>query len=155
MTSTDVDVLTISLSSPLLVGIYEKNRLIKSFRSDKKTSDMLPVIFDEILANYNIKELYFANGPGSFMAIKVTYIFLRTLSICKNIPLFAADGFYFNHNSPIKATGSRFFMKENGNINIKKLENSDGMIKSFELPSHLDKNIFSKEVEPLYVLPAV
>ena len=40
-----VEVLVISLVSPLLVGVYKKNRLIQSYKSDKKTSDILPDVF--------------------------------------------------------------------------------------------------------------
>ncbi len=155
MTRIDVDILVISLNSPLLVGVYHKDKLIKKYIKNEKTSDILPIIFENIIKNYTIKGLFFANGPGSFMAIKVTYLFLKTLSITKQIPIFCADGFYFNQNSPIKASGNRFFMKKNGNINIKKLENLDGLIKPFELPSILNKKIFKSKVEPLYVLPAV
>ena len=155
MTKIDVDILVISLTSPLLVGVYKENKLINNFKSTEKTSDILPVIFDEILKKYNVKNLYYARGPGSFMSIKVSYIFLRTLSITKKIPFYGADGFNFNNNSPIKATGNRFFMKENGKIIIKKLEKKDSKIQSFKLYTHLDKKIFSREVEPLYVLPAI
>jgi len=154
MTKIDVDVLVVSLGSPLLVGVYEKDNLIKTYKKEEKTSDILPVIFDEILSSFNIKGLYFARGPGSFMAIKITYIFLRTIGITRDIPIFATDGFSFNKNSPIKAVGSRFFMKKNDNITVEILQDSS-KVKSFELPDVLDKTIFSKQIEPLYVLPAV
>ena len=150
----DCDILVLSLTSPLLVGVYHDKRLIKQYKKDEKTSDILPIIFDDILKNYNLKTLYFAKGPGSFMAIKITYIFLRTLSITKNIPIFATDGFYFNQNSPIKAVGSRFFMKKNGIISIQNLKDKS-LVKSFDLPDILDEKIFSADIEPLYVLPAV
>ena len=154
MDKTKVSVLVISLNSPLLVGVYHEGKLIKSYQKDEKTSDILPVIFDEILGCYDVKELFFARGPGSFMAIKVTYIFLKTISITKQIPVFATDGFSFNENSPIKAVGSRFFMKKDDIITTEILKDSKN-IKSFELPDTLDKTIFSAEIEPLYVLPAV
>ena len=96
-----------------------------------------------------------ANGPGSFMAIKVSFVFLKTLSITKQIPLFGCDGFYFNQNSPIKAVGNRFFMKKNGNISTEIFDGNKEDIKPFVLPSFLDKTIFKEDVEPIYVLPAV
>jgi len=154
MTKTSVDVLVISLGTPLLVGVYFEGKLIKSYKKDEKTSDILPVVFDDILKEFDIDKLFFARGPGSFMAIKITYIFLRTLSITKDIPIFATDGFSFNKNSPIKAVGSRFFMKKDDNISVNIIKD-DQEIKSFELPTILDKTIFSAEIEPLYVLPAV
>jgi hypothetical protein len=154
MINNRVDVLVISLGSPLLVGVYNDNKLIESFTENKKTSDILPVIFKKILKKYEIENLFFAKGPGSFMAIKITYIFLRTLCTTLNTPIFATDGFMFNKNSPIKAVGSRFFMKKNDNITVEIL-NDSSKVKSFELPDILDKTIFSADVEPLYVLPAV
>jgi hypothetical protein len=154
MINTKVDVLVISLGSPLLVGIYYDKRLIKSYIKKEKTSDVLPMIFDEILKEFQIGNLFFAKGPGSFMAIKITYIFLRTLSITLDIPIFATDGFSFNKNSPIKAVGNRFFMKKDDNITVEILKDSS-KVKFFELPDILNKTIFSADVEPLYVLPAV
>jgi len=154
MTKTSVDILVISLGSPLLVGVYHDNSLLESFVKDEKTSDILPVVFEELLKKYEIKNLFYAKGPGSFMAIKITYIFLRTISITNNIPIFATDGFSFNENSPIKAVGSRFFMKKNDNITVENLKDIT-KVKSFKLPTILDKTIFSAEIEPLYVLPAV
>jgi tRNA threonylcarbamoyladenosine biosynthesis protein TsaB len=85
------------------------------------------------------------------MSIKLTYIFLKTLQIVKNISIFAVDGFYFNQNSPIKALRNRFFVKENGTITIKKAKSSN----NFELPKKLFFKDFSKDIEPLYILNAV
>ncbi len=150
-----VEVLTISLSSPLLVGIYKDDKLIKSYTKDEKTSDILPVVFKEILDEFEVTSIYMANGPGSFMAIKVSFVFLKTISITKQIPVLGCDGFFFNKNSPIKAVGNRFFMKKNGIISPEIFDGDKEDIKPFELPSFLDKTIFKKDVEPLYVLPAV
>lgn len=148
-------VLVISLSAPLLVGVYKDNNLIDSYSSQEKTSDELPKIFDKLLKIYDIDELFYARGPGSFMAIKITYIFLKTLSILKNIPLRGSDGFSFNHSSAIKAVGSRFFMKTNDNITVENLDKDSIEIKSFELPKVLDSSVFTKDNTPLYILPAV
>jgi hypothetical protein len=115
---------------------------------------MLPIFFDEILNKYRLNNLYYAKGPGSFMAIKVSYIFLKTLTITKNIKLFAVDGFNFNDNNPIKATGTLYFMKENGKISTIKLDKQN-IKQNFNLPTRLDESIFSEENQPLYMLPAV
>ena len=128
--------------------------LIETIQSEEKTSDTLPRLFDEILTRHTINALYYAKGPGSFMAIKVTYIFLRTLSITKDIPLFATEGFTFNNNKPIKATGALYFMKENGKILTKKID-TPKVSYDFTLPQTLEQTHFSDDVEPLYVLPAV
>ena len=88
------------------------------------------------------------------MAIKVTYIFLRTLCITKNIPLFATEGFTFNENHPIKATGALYFMKKDGKILTEKII-TPFKRKDFTLPQALKQKHFTTDVEPLYVLPAV
>jgi tRNA A37 threonylcarbamoyladenosine modification protein TsaB len=101
----EVDVLLIALTSPIKIGIYEDGNLVKTIENTGKSSDILPSIYKEIFEQYKVRNLLYANGPGSFMAIKVAYIFLKSLSILKNIPLFATDAFYFNNNQPIKAIG--------------------------------------------------
>ncbi len=137
-----------------MVGVYEKGRLIESFVESEKTSEALPKVFDKILKKYQINNLFYTRGPGSFMAIKVSYIFLKTISIAQNCSLFGIDGFVFNNNSPIKAHGTLYFMKENGKISTIKLDNSD-IESNFALPKLLETEIFSSENEPLYMLPAV
>jgi tRNA A37 threonylcarbamoyladenosine modification protein TsaB len=150
-----VDLLIISLTSPLLIGIYEGNTLLEKLESNEKTSEILPSLIEDILQRYEINNLYYARGPGSFMAIKITYLFLKTLSITLEVPLLATDGFTFNQNSPIKAAGSLYFCKENGMITTQKVDISKKKITPFALPVHLDKKFFTKENEPLYILPAV
>jgi len=151
----NIDVLVISLTSPLLVGIYHEDELIKTYSSQEKTSDILPIFFEKILKQYQCQNLYFANGPGSFMAIKITYLFLKTLSISLNVPLFATNGFSFNEKSPIKAVGALYFIEENGTIRTQKIDVKNTNLIPFSLPKHLDKQIFSDQTKPLYILPAV
>jgi len=43
-----VDVLCITLTSPIKIGLYEKNRLIDTLESHEKSSDVLPLIFKDI-----------------------------------------------------------------------------------------------------------
>ena len=142
-----------ALGSPLLVGIYKDRKLIKRIESEAKTSEALPLIFKDIVDKYTLKSIYFARGPGSFMAIKLAYIFFKTLQITTNIDLFGCEGFVFNNNRPIKAVGDLYFVKENGKIVTKKLS---GIKEAhFFLPNSLDEIECSKEVSPLYVIPAV
>jgi len=148
-----VDLLFITLSSPLQVGIYEDNRLIETIVTHEKSSDILPKIFDELSRRYVIKKLFYANGPGSFMAIKIAYIFLKSMSILKNIPLYATDAFYFNKNQPIKAIGKLFFVKISSEIKTQKLEIAPEV--SFMLPDVLDYSEFSTIATPLYGIGAV
>ncbi len=48
-----IEVLVITISNPLLIGIYEKKKLIKEFKLDGKTSDLLPELFEDLLKDYN------------------------------------------------------------------------------------------------------
>jgi len=151
----DVKILVISISTPILVGIYENNILIQTIQNDGKTSDILPKIFRDLFNSYNIKKVFYVNGPGSFMAIKVAYIFLKTLSITKNILLVACDGFEFNNNTPIKALAKKYFFKDkNGKIYMDFLDDND-MLNPFELPKTIENIIYSEECLPNYNLPAV
>lgn len=148
-------VFVLSISNPLLVGVYDEGyNLLETYSKDGFASDVLAEIFDEILCKYKFDKVYFVNGPGSFMAIKVAFVFLRTICICNNTQLFAADGFFFNNNTQIKAIGKKVFIKnENGEIS---LENCDSQVfQTFVLPTILDTTIFSEDVSPKYYLPAV
>jgi len=146
-----VDIVAIVVSKPILVGVYENNKLIRTIKKEGKTSDILPIIFDELLKSYYINSIVYTKGPGSFMAIKLAYVFFKTLQITNNINFLAVDAFYFNENKPIKAVGNSYFVKKEGIITLEK-EKSEG---EFILPKNLNKNDFSEEVEPLYVLKAV
>ena len=145
--------MVLSLGSPLLVGVYEENHLIQTYETQERTSEALPKLMKEILESFTCKGLYFARGPGSFMAIKITYIFLRTLQQTLQCELKACDGFVFNDHSPIPAMGKLFFVEENGKILTRVLH--EPSLKPFYLPMVLDKHCFSDETEPLYILPAV
>jgi len=137
----------------LQIGIYENNKLIKSILTEEHTSEALPLILNDILEKFTCERVFFARGPGSFMAIKITYIFLKTLSLTKNIELFATDGFYFNNNKPIKAMRKMYFVKDNENIITEIFEEDQNS--EFVLPEVLKVQDFSKDIEPLYILPAV
>lgn len=149
-----IEILTITISNPLLVGIYENKKLIKEYKLDGKTSDLLPSLFSKLLEEYDIKTITYVNSPGSFMAIKVAYIFLKTICIVKNIELRAIDGFGFNENSPIKALGKKYFLKENNEIKVDFLK-KDSIIRDFKLPMCIEKYNFNEETLPIYNLPAV
>ena len=146
-----VDVVAITISNPLKVGIYQNRKLIKSIEKEGKTSDILPIVFDEILKSYKVENIIYTKGPGSYMAIKLSYIFFKTLQITKNINFLAADGFYFNDSKPIKAVGNSFFVKKEGIISLEKnLKPGE-----FFLPKEINLDDFSKDTSPLYVLNPV
>ncbi len=114
---------------------------------------MLPSLFKEIQDSFTCQRVFFAKGPGSFMAIKITYIFLRTLEIAKGIELFASDGFYFNNNKPIRAMRKMYFVKKDDKIETQFFD--EEVQSEFSLPKTIKLEDFSKDIEPLYILPAV
>ena len=148
-----VDLVFITLSSPIQIGVYKEQKLIDTIVSEEKSSDILPILFSQLSNKYTVEKLFYANGPGSFMAIKIAYIFLKSISILKNIPLFATDAFYFNENQPIKAIGKLFFVKISSEIKTQKLETVPGI--NFKLPDVLDYNEFNTTSSPLYGIGAV
>lgn len=148
-----IDILLLSVDSPISLGIYEDKRLISSFQKEGKIGDILPLSFREILRDYEIRNIFYANGPGNFSAIKLTHIFLQTLAITKGIKLFCADSFNFTNEKFINAYGKIHFVKENDEIKSLALESR--IKNDFILPELLDESIFSDKCEPLYVLPAV
>ena len=145
-----IDVVAIVISQPLKIGLYKDKKLFKEIVKNGLTSEILPEIFDEILKSYKIDSIIYSKGPGSFMAIKLSYIFFKTLQITDDIKLFGVDGFYFNNNKPIKAVGNSFFVKKEGIITLEK-DKKEG---EFFLPKTLKFDEFEDD-EPLYVIKAV
>lgn len=149
-----MDILLISVANPILVGVYEEGKLIKTFTQEGKSSDIIPKIFSEILDAYTIKRIFYVNSPGSYMAIKVAYVFLKTICIVKNIELLACSGFNFNQNSPIKALGKKYFINDGDAIKIDFIDETE-VLSEFVLPNSLNEKIFSINNLPEYNLPAV
>jgi tRNA A37 threonylcarbamoyladenosine modification protein TsaB len=147
------EALVIALSSPILVGIYKDGVLVEEIKNDGMSSDVLAEIFDELLQKYRFSNLIYAKGPGSFMGIKVTYLFLKTLSITKKIPLLATDAFFFNQNSPIKAYGKLYFVKNRTTIELEPIDSPE--IIAFELPKTIDLEKFDSDNLPYYGIDAV
>jgi len=149
-----IEVLVISISNPLLIGVYEDDILKEEYKIEGKTSDVLPNLLKKILDKNDIKRLNYVNSPGSYMAIKVAYIFLKTISIVNKIEFRACYGFELNNNSPIKALGKKYFINENNKIKVDFLE-KDSIIRDFKLPININTINFNKETLPEYNLPAV
>ena len=148
-----IDIVLILISKPIIIGIYENNSLIKELRTDEKSSDFIPNFFESILKEYKINNVVFTNSPGSFLAIKSTYVFLKTLSFAINISLYGVDGFYFNEKSPIKSMGKLYFVKEKDIIITKILNNP--LIKEFSLKKFFSIKDFTKDINPKYLIPYV
>ena len=147
------DLVVIALSSPLLVGVYRDGTLIETVESDEKTSEVLPAICEKLMERYEFAHFAYAKGPGSFMAIKVGYIFLKTLSITKNIPLLATDAFYFNENTPVKAVGKLCFVKTTEGIKTQMFD--EVPLNRFRLPEELKLDDFETDTAPYYGIGAV
>lgn len=144
----------ISIAKPLLIGIYENQKLIKTIEQEGKTSDILPLIIKDIIDKHTIDEIIYVNGPGSYMAIKVAYIFLKTIAITKQIQFKAIDGFSCNNNSPIKALGKKYFIKKNDEIDIDFID-EDTKLEDFSLPKDLSTIKLLDDTLPQYHLPAI
>jgi len=145
--------LIISISSPLLIGVYEDKKLIKSIKSDKKTSEILLPIIMECIKIYDITKVIYTRGPGSYMAIKLTYIMLKTIEITRGIRCFGCSGFTLNNAKPIKAIGNLYFIKEKETIMTKKFEHT--VHAKFALPQSIHDLVIDEESTPEYMLPAV
>ena len=146
-------ILIISIASPLLIGVYKDDCLIEKIESNQKTSDVLLKILTQLSATYNYSQLLYTNGPGSYMAIKLTYITLRTLEILKGITFTGCNAFDLNGQKPIKAMGKLYFIKENNTIITKKFD--EAVEQRFELPSMLSEVTVLNDNKPLYILPAI
>ncbi|MRJ06567.1 MAG: hypothetical protein C6I01_03510 [Epsilonproteobacteria bacterium] len=146
-----VEVVVVALGRPLLVGVYQNRRLIHQWEEEGLTSELLPKIFKEILKKYSLQALYYARGPGSYMGVKLSYLYLKTLQIVFQIPFKGVDGFYFTGGAPIKGPGKSVFVKKEGIIFLTRGE----AYGEFKLPVQLEPEIFSQETEPLYILNPV
>jgi len=146
-------ILIISISSPLLIGVYQDDLLIEKIESNQKTSEILLKILTKLSEKYNYSKVVYTNGPGSYMAIKLTYITLRSLEILKHISFDGCNAFDLNGEKPIKAMGKLYFIKEKETIITKKFD--EAVEQRFELPSMLSEVTILNDNKPLYILPAV
>jgi tRNA A37 threonylcarbamoyladenosine modification protein TsaB len=135
------------------VGLYEEGRLIKTVSSDLKTSEILLPLITDFLDQYNISRIIYTRGPGSYMAIKLTYIMLKTIEILRGIKCVGCSGFVLNGGQPIKAVGNLYFIKEKETIITKKYEQPVKVI--FTLPQSIHDLELDEESTPEYILPAV
>ena len=149
----EVTLLVVSIASPLLVGVYENGRLIETQSSEKKTSEILLPLLQRLLEQYNVQEIIYTRGPGSYMAIKLTYVVLKTIEIVQGIRVSGCSGFSLNGGQPIKAIGNLYFIKEKETIITKKFEEPVDV--SFTLPHSIQDLVIDEESTPEYLLPAV
>ena len=145
--------LVISISAPLLIGVYENQKLVQTISSEKKTSEILLPLIKECLDTYDVSTIVYTRGPGSYMAIKLTYIMLKTIEIVWGIKCAGCSGFALNGGQPIKAVGNLYFIKEKETIITKKYEQP--VEERFVLPQSIHDLELDEESKPDYILPAV
>ena len=145
--------LLISISTPLLVGVYKNDILIETLSSEKKTSEILLIMLNGLLNKYDIQKIIYTRGPGSYMSIKLTYIMLKTIEILRDIECVGCSAFAFNAGAPIKAIGNLYFIKEKETIITKKYEQP--VDANFALPQSIHDLVLDEESTPEYNLPAV
>lgn len=136
-----------------MLGVYEEGRLIDTISSDLKASEILLPLIKESLDKYDISRIIYTRGPGSYMAIKLTYIMLKTIEIVQGIQCVGCSGFALNGGEPIKAIGNLYFIKEKETIITKKYEQAINV--EFTLPQSIQDLELDEESTPEYILPAV
>ena len=136
-----------------MLGVYEEGELIETKSSDLKTSEILLPLIRECLDKYDISTIIYTRGPGSYMAIKLTYIILKTIEIMRGIKCVGCSGFALNGGEPIKAIGNLYFIKEKETIITKKYEQPVNV--NFTLPQSIQDLALDEESTPDYILPAV
>jgi tRNA A37 threonylcarbamoyladenosine modification protein TsaB len=151
--SPKFSLLVISIASPLLIGVYRNGILTETRTSDQKTSDILLPLLEELIAAYPVEEIIYTRGPGSYMAIKLTYVMLKTIEIVRGIRCLGCSGFAVNGDKPIKAVGSLYFIKEKETIITKKFKEPVKI--KFSLPESIHDLVIDEESIPDYLLPAV
>lgn len=140
--------LIITLSSPLLFGIYENGELLEELTSPLPSSDALIELLSTACNKHEITEIIYTNGPGSFMGLKLSYVALSIFCEVRGIELFAVSGFEFCN--AISARKGFCFVKENDEIIIKQAVSDE-----LKLPSSLKDLKLSKDLLPNYILEAV
>jgi len=151
--SPEYTLLVLSISTPLIVGIYRDSSLIETIESEQKISEVLVGIITEILERYPVRRILYTNGPGSYMSIKLTYIILKTIELVRKIPFAGCDAFEFNGGHPIRAIGKLYFVREGEKIVTRRFD--EVLPQDFLLPSSIASLPTIERSVPNYSLPAV
>jgi len=104
------------IASPFQMALYRDGKIENYWHCSGFVSDRLPEEIDKVFGKFKIRSIIYANGPGSFMAVKLTYIMLRTVEIVNGIPFYGCSAFSLNGGKPLKAAGNLYFVKEKENI---------------------------------------
>ncbi len=142
------------IANPLQLGLYDgEGHRIRSWEEEGYVSDRLVETLNRLLDEERIERILYANGPGSYMGIKLAYITLRTLEMSRGIPFAAVSAFSLNGGQPLKAMGKLYFVKEKETIITRKYE--ERIPQSFGMPECLDSLEIQEERTPDYRIPAV
>ncbi len=142
-----------TIASPLQVGVYQNETLHERYIEEGKTSDVLLPLLMKLLQRYPVSRIVYARGPGSYMAIKLTYVTLKSIEVVQGIPCFGCSAFTLNNNQPVKAMGNLYFIKEKETIITKKFDTP--VEAAFVLPQSIQDLEIDEESAPAYLLPAV
>lgn len=132
------------------MGVYLGGNLIEQIKSDEKASESLGEILGLLSAKFEIGKIIYANGPGSFMGLKVAYLTLCTFCVARGLEFYGVDGFALNGAKPIRANKNMSFVLKNGAISLQRVEPHE-----FELPISLDGLELIADALPNYVIDAV
>ena len=170
MKKQDLSLALVSVNAPVLCGLYQDNgenlELFDCISSSDTALKALPYIFESFFPpsnqtnkyrDFQLKRIFYANGPGSFTALKLTHIFLQTLKLVHHIELYATSSFYFTSYPYLKAFGNQYFTQCDGNI---LLVHQDcvppyALETLFALPQRFHPKDFAHDTQPLYILPPI
>ncbi len=141
------------IAVPMQIGCYDNDYRVCTRTFEGRASDVLLGALEALMAEFAIERIIYASGPGSYMAIKLTYITLATLETLRGIPFAACSAFTLNANRPIRAMGQLYFVKEKETIITQKFD--EHVPQEFGLPNYLGDLEIESENTPLYILPAV
>lgn len=142
------ELLFASLSSPLLVGVYENSILKETLENQKPSSDAIIELLETLSNKYKIERILYANGPGSFMGLKVAYVILKIFCDTKSIEFGAISAFALSQK--ISARKGFCFVLKDDKIIMEK-----GQGESLLLPKSLNELKISDDTLPNYILDAV
>jgi len=142
-----------AIAVPLQLGLYCEDKKISEREIEGQTSEVLLDAVEVWLDTYIVERCIYVNGPGSYMAIKLTYIMLRTIEMLRGVRFDGVSAFALNGGKPVKAMGNLYFTKEKETIMTQKFD--ENVKQEFWLPDNLSALSLDKENRPRYILPAV
>jgi tRNA A37 threonylcarbamoyladenosine modification protein TsaB len=150
----NVTVLLISAAKPCFFALYDENgEMIEQESCDKPLTESLYVLMSAAERRYSIKRVLYVNGPGSFMGLKLGFVFMRTFALAREIDFAACDSFAITGGAPVFSHKNRWFVKNGSSIELIRFENppENRLIP----PKKLNMANFSGDTTPCYLLPAV